>query len=74
MRQPRKLRRKISRIRNPPDEQQFPHDSLYHPSPAMKRLEKEIINEDFNPSKREQRKLKEILDKVDGDIGNENDT
>lgn len=45
---------------------------LYHPSPAMKSLEKMIEEDDYNPSRRQQRKIKEIMDDVDFD--NENDT
>jgi hypothetical protein len=48
-------------------EEQYPHDMLYHPSPAMKRLEKMIEKEDYNPSRRKQRKLDEILDDTDLD-------
>jgi hypothetical protein len=53
-------------------EEQYPHDMLYHPSPAIKRLEKTIVNNDFNPSKRKQRELQEILDNTD--LDNKNDT
>jgi hypothetical protein len=42
-------------------EEQYPHDMLYHPSPAMKRLEKMIEEEDYNPSRRKKRKCEEIL-------------
>jgi hypothetical protein len=57
-------------------EDQYPHDMLYHPSLAMKRLAKTIEEDDFNPSKREQRTLKQILDEVEDDteFDNENDT
>jgi hypothetical protein len=64
---------KRPRIRIPSYEEQYPHDMLYHPSPSMKRLEKMIEKEDFNPSRRRQRKLKQILDE-DTEFDNENDT
>lgn len=46
-------------------EEQYPRDTLYHPSPAMNRLKKSIEKEDYNPSRRTQRKLREILDHAD---------
>ena len=49
-------------------EEQYPHDMLFHPSPAFKRLEKIIEKEDYNPSRRKQRNLKEIL--ADTDLDN----
>lgn len=53
-------------------EEDYPHDMLYHPSPAFKRLEKMMEKEDYNPSRRKQRKLKDIL--ADTDLDKENDT
>ena len=53
-------------------EEQYPHDTLFHPSSAFKRLEAMIVEDDYNPSRRKQRNIEQILDKVDFD--NENDT
>lgn len=53
-------------------EEQYPRDTLFHPSSALKRLEKMIKEEDYNPSRRKQRNIEQILDNVDFD--NENDT
>ena len=72
MKRDRLTTNKRPRIRNPPHEEQYFHDMLYHPSPAMKRLEKMIEEDHYNPSRRNQRTSKEILD--DGDFDNENDT
>jgi hypothetical protein len=55
-------------------EEQYPHDMLYHPSTAIKRLEKMIVDDDFNPSRRKQREYQEILDDTGDDLDNENDT
>lgn len=56
-------------------EQEYPHDMLYHPSPAMRSLKKMIEEEDYNPSRRKQRELKQILAEIDdSDLDNENDT
>lgn len=68
--------RVVGTVANLSYEEQYPHDMLYHPSRAMKRLEKMIEEDDFNPSKREQRTLKQILDEVEDDteFDNENDT
>ena len=70
-----KQRHRMKKIRIPRHEEQFPGDLLYHPSPALKRLEKIIVEHDFNPSKRKQREIKQIMDEVDNeDFDNENDT
>ena len=62
-----------SQIRSfPPYEEEYPSDMLYHPSPALKRLEKMIEEDDYNPSRRNQRTSKEILD--DAEFDSENDT
>lgn len=56
-------------------EQEYPHDMLYHPSPAIQRFKKMIEEENYNPSRRKQREYKQIMDEIDdSDLDNENDT